>query len=165
MKLSKLYRSLKFKQYDSLKNALIVIKTVEKMQLICLKESFLKLMINSVYRNAMKNLRKIINVRLVNNAKDYKKYVSKPNFISQQKINKNFVAIHGIKPVLILDKLIYVGFSVLGLRKYFMYYFYYNYVRRKYNAKILFTETDSQFIKLKQIMVMKIFIKTSFCLI
>ena len=72
MKLSKLYGSLKFKQYDSLKNTLILIKTVEKMQLICLKESFLKLMINSVYRNAMKNLRKIINVRLVNNAKDYK---------------------------------------------------------------------------------------------
>ena len=46
-----------------------------------------------------------------------------------------------------------------------MYYFYYNYVKRKYNAKALFTDTDSQFIKLKQIMVMKIFIKTSFCLI
>ena len=83
MKLSKLYRSLKFKQHDSLKSKLILIKTVEKMQLIGLKESFLKLMINSVYRNAMKILRKIINVRLVNNAKDYKKYASKQNFISQ----------------------------------------------------------------------------------
>ena len=42
-------------------------------------------MINSVYRKAMKNLRKIINVRLVNNARNYKKYVSKPNLISQKK--------------------------------------------------------------------------------
>ena len=83
-------------------------------------------MINSVYRNAMKNLRKIINVRLVNNAKDYKKYVSKPNFISQKKINKNFVAIHEIKLVLSLDELIYVGFSVLELSNYFMYHFHYN---------------------------------------
>ena len=122
-------------------------------------------MINSVYRNAMKNLRKIINVRLVNNAKDYKKYVSKPNFISQKKFNKNFVAIHEIKLVLTLDKLIYVGFSVLELSKYFMYHFHYNYVKRKYNAKILFTDTDSQFMKLKQKMVMKIFIKISICLI
>ena len=119
-------------------------------------------MINSVYRNAMKNLRKIINVRLVNNAKDYKKYVSKPNFISQKKINKNFVAIHEIKLVLTLDKLIYVGFSVLGLRKYSMYYFYYNYVKRKYNAKIIFADIDSQFIKLKQIMVMKVNISDEF---
>ena len=34
-------------------------------------------MINSVYGETMENLRKIINVRLINNAKDYKKYVSK----------------------------------------------------------------------------------------
>ena len=33
----------------------------------------------------MENLRRIINDRLVNNAKDYKKYVSKPSFVSQKK--------------------------------------------------------------------------------
>ena len=38
-------------------------------------------MINSVYSKAMENLRKRINVRLVNNAKDYKKYVRKPSFV------------------------------------------------------------------------------------
>ena len=49
-------------------------------------------------------LKKKIIVRLVNNAKDYKKYVSKPSFISQKISNKNVVAIHEIKPVLALDK-------------------------------------------------------------
>ena len=52
----------------------------------------------------MENLRRIIDDRLVNNAKDYKKYVSKPSFVSQKKINKDLVAIHEIKPVLTLDK-------------------------------------------------------------
>ena len=33
----------------------------------------------------MKNLRKIINVRLVNNAKGYLRYINKPSFISQKK--------------------------------------------------------------------------------
>ena len=32
---------------------------------------FFELMINSVYEKAMENLQKIINVRLVNNAKDF----------------------------------------------------------------------------------------------
>ena len=32
----------------------------------------------------MENLRKRINFRLVNNAKDYKKYLSKPCFVSQK---------------------------------------------------------------------------------
>ena len=43
-------------------------------------------------------------VRLVNNAGDYKKYVSKPSFVCQQITSKIFVAIHEIKPVLALDK-------------------------------------------------------------
>ena len=45
---------------------------------------------NSVYGKRMGNLRKRINVRLVNNAKDYKKYVSKPSFVSQKAFSKNF---------------------------------------------------------------------------
>ena len=38
-------------------------------------------------------IRKRINVRLVNNTEDYKKYVSKPSFVSQKIFSKNFVAI------------------------------------------------------------------------
>ena len=72
-------------------------------------------MINSVYDKAMGNLRKRINVRLVNNAKDYKKYVSKPSFVSQKIFSKDLVSVHEIKSVLTLDKAIYVGFSVLDL--------------------------------------------------
>ena len=40
------------------------------------EKDFFKLMINSVYCKTMEKLRKRINVRLSNNAKDYKKYVS-----------------------------------------------------------------------------------------
>ena len=74
-------------------------------------------MINNVFGETMENLRKRINVRLANNAKDYKKYVSKPSFASQINFNKNLVAIHEIKPILTLDKPIYVGFSVLDFNK------------------------------------------------
>ena len=49
------------------------------------------------------------------NAGDYKKYVSKPSFVSQETFNKNFVTIHEIKPVLTLNKPIHVGFSIPGL--------------------------------------------------
>ena len=72
----------------------------------------------------MENLRKIINIRIVNNAKDYKKWVSRPSFISQKIFNKKFVVVHKIKPVLTLDELIYAGCSILNLRKYLMYEFH-----------------------------------------
>ena len=48
---------------------------------------------NSTLGRTMGNLRKIINVRLINNNGDYKKYVRKPSFVSQKIFNKNFVAI------------------------------------------------------------------------
>ena len=100
-------------------------------------------MINNVYGKIMQNLRKIINARLVNNAKNYKKYVSKPSFVSQKIFSGNFIAINEIKFVLTLAKPIYVEFSVLELSKYFMFDFHYNYIKRKYNAKLVFTGTDS----------------------
>ena len=48
-------------------------------------------MINCIYGKAKENLRKIINARLVNNAKDYRMYISKRNFVSQKICIRNFV--------------------------------------------------------------------------
>ena len=71
------------------------------------KKDFLKLMINSVYRKAMENVRKRINVRLGNNEKDFLKYTSRPTYITHKSFGKDYAAIHEIKPVLILNKPIY----------------------------------------------------------
>ena len=76
-----------------------------------------KLMINSIYGKTMENLRKRINVRLVNNKKDFLKYTSKPTYVTHELFDKNFAAIHEIKLVLMLNKPIYVGFTVLDLSK------------------------------------------------
>ena len=51
------------------------------MQSIVLKKIFFKLMNNSVFGKTMEHLRKRISVKLINNAKDYVKCVSKPSFI------------------------------------------------------------------------------------
>ena len=74
-------------------------------------------MINSVYVKTMKNLRKRINVRLVNNKKDFLKYTSRPTYITHKIFGEGYAAIYEIKPVLILNKPIYVGFTVVDLHK------------------------------------------------
>ena len=98
---------------------------------------------NSVFAKTMENLRKQMSVKLVNNANDYVKCIIKPSFVSQKIFSKNFVAIHEIKPVLILNKPIYVGYSILDLSKLLMYEFHYKYIKSKFDAKLLFTDTDS----------------------
>ena len=57
--------------------------------------------------------------------------------------DKDFAAIYEIKPVLILKKPIYVGFTVLALSKWKMYDFHYNFIKKNFDAKLLFTDTDS----------------------
>ena len=93
----------------------------------------------------MQNLRKRVKVRLVNNAKDYKKYISKPSFVSHKIFSKNFLAIHEIKLVVTLIKPIYVRFSILNLRKLLMYEFHCKDIGRKYDncSNLLFTDTDN----------------------
>ena len=86
-------------------------------------------MINSVYGKTMENLQKRINVRLVNNKTDFLKYTSRPTHITHKISGKNYAAIHETKPVLKLNKPIYVGFTVLELGKWLMYDFHYNFIK------------------------------------
>ena len=73
-------------------------------------------MINSIYGKT-ENLRKRINVRLVHNAKNFLKYTSWPTYVTHKLFDKDYAAIHEIKSVLVLNKPIYVGFTVLNLSK------------------------------------------------
>ena len=123
MKLTKMHRVLKLKQPDSMKKY-IDFNTKKR---ICatndFEKDFFKLMINSIYGKTMEKLRKRLNVRFVNNKKDFLKYTSKPTYVTHKLFNKNFATIHEIKPVLIVNKPIYAGFTVLDLSKWLMYDF------------------------------------------
>ena len=88
-----------------------------------------KLMINSVYGKTMENLRNRMNVRSVNNEKDFLKYTSRPTYIGYKTFGKDYAAIHEIKPVLILNKPICIGCTVLDLSKWKMYDFHYNFIK------------------------------------
>ena len=100
-------------------------------------------MINSVYEKTMENLQKKINARLINNAKDFLKYTSRPTYITHKFFCKNYATIHEIKPVLTLNKPIYVGFTVLELSKWLMYDFHNNFIKKNFNAELLSTDKDS----------------------
>ena len=106
-------------------------------------------MINSAFGKTMENLRKRMCVELINNAKDYVRCMSRPSFVLQKIFSNNFVAIHRIKPVLTLNKSIYIGFSTPELSKSLVYEFQYKCIKNKFDAKLLFTDTDSLVYEIK----------------
>ena len=117
MKLTKIHRALQFKQSDWMKRYIDFNTEKRKNAANDFEKDFLKLMINSVYGKTMENLRKRMNVRLVNTEKGFLKYTSRQTYITYQIFGKDYGAIHEIKPLLMLNKPIYVGFTVLDLNK------------------------------------------------
>ena len=139
MKLTKIHKVLKSKQCDWSK--IYIDFSFEK--------DFFKLMINSVYGKAMENLRKRINARLLNNEKYFLKYTSRPTHITHKIFDKDYAAIHEIKPVLTLKKPICVGFTVLELSRWLIYDFHYNFIKKIFDAELLFPDTDSLMYEIK----------------
>ena len=135
MKLTKVHTVLKFKQSDWMKKYIDFNTEKRKNAANDFEKDFFKLMINSVYGKTMENLRKRIHVRFVNNVKDFLEYTSKPTYVTHKLFDKDFAAIHEIKPVLMLNKPIYVGFTILDLSKWMMYDFHYNFIKNNFNAE------------------------------
>ena len=117
-------------QFDSMKKY-IDFNTEKRMNTAnSFEEDFFKLMINSAYGKTMENFQK-----------DFVKYTSRPTHISHKVFDKNYAAIHEIKPVLTLNKPIYVGLTVLELSKWLMFDFHYNFIKKHFDTELLFTDT------------------------
>ena len=144
LKLKKVHRVLKFNQSPWLKKY-IDLNTQKRMGAKnSFEKDFFKLMNNSVFGKTMENLRKRENIKLVTDKEKLLKLASKPSFISCKIFNEDLVAVHKIKPTLLLNRPAYVGMCILDLSKTLMYDFHYNYIKKKYpDARLLFTDTDS----------------------
>ena len=75
----RIHRVLKFRQSDWLKG-FILFNTEKRMNAANeFEKAIFKLIINSVYGNTMENVRKRVNVKVINNEKDYLRVVSRPS--------------------------------------------------------------------------------------
>ncbi|CAK1578622.1 unnamed protein product [Parnassius mnemosyne] len=119
------------------------------------KKDFFKKQNNSIFGKIIENKRKQVDVKLVNVWKDTsnktnklcgaEKYVSAPNFKNLIIISDSLVAIQLELTKVILDRPIYIAFSILDLAKSHLYHFHYSIMKRMYknSLQLCYTDTDS----------------------
>ena len=106
---------------------------------------------NSVFGKTIEDIRKRVDIKLVNDRGKAKKLTAKPNFKHLNIFCEELIAVHMKRTELKFDKPVYLGMYILDLSKIIMYEFHYNYIKPKYgdNAKLLFTDTDSLMYEIK----------------
>ena len=96
-----------------------------------------------VYGKIVQNVSKIRNIKLVT-TKTRKNYlVSKPNFHTTKFFSENLLAIEMRKTEKPINKPVYLGLSILELRKLVMRDFWYDYVKPKYSKKVKLCYMDT----------------------
>ncbi|XP_035231310.1 uncharacterized protein LOC118203166 isoform X1 [Stegodyphus dumicola] len=142
---TKIHRVLTFKQSPWLATYIEFNTRQRKLAKSSFGKDLFKLLNNSVFGKMMENLRKRTCIDLVHREKRAKKLVAAPTFHSFKIITDDLAAIERRKTSLVLNRPIYVGFSVLDLSKTLMYQFHYQYIKKTYasKARLLFTDTDS----------------------
>ena len=109
------------------------------------EKDFFKLLNISIFGKTVENIRNHQDVKLVHNAKQFKKLTAKPNFKSFNIFTEDLTAVHMAKQDILLNKPTYVCMTILDISKTFMYEFHYNHIKSTYGnrAALLMTDTDS----------------------
>lgn len=153
--LKKVHRVIKFKQSPFLKQYIDLNTELRQKAKSTFEQDFFKLLNNSIFGKTLEDTEKRINVHLVNQWADTRnktkkcytaeQLISRPNFHSCSVFTENFVAIQMKTESVILDKPIYIGFTVLEISKHYMYDFHYSIMKPFYcsNLKLCYTDTDS----------------------
>ena len=84
------------------------------------EKNFFKLMINSVLGKTMKNLRKHRGIKLVTTDEKRTKLISEPNYHTTKQFSEKLLAIEMKKTKVKMNKPVYVGMSILDIRKILM---------------------------------------------
>lgn len=143
--LKKIHKVLSFKQMPWLNEYVSFNNERRKLVKNEFDKTFFKLLNNSFYGKTCENVRKRISVKTALTQSECRKHMASPSLDYFNPVNDNLVVFKMRKTNLLLNKPLYVGFTVLELSKLHMYQTYYDYFKKYYEERceLLYTDTDS----------------------
>jgi hypothetical protein len=100
---------------------------------------------NASFGKSMEYVRNRRTIEIVSDPTKFKKLIAKPQTEQFLIINEDMVLVDRMKKEVLLNKPIYLGFTVLDVSKLLIFYYHYNVMIKRYgsNARLLFSDTDS----------------------
>ena len=86
---------------------------------------------NAIFRKTMENIRKHRDIKLVTTDKKINQLSSEPNYHLTKLFSENLMAMEIKKTKVKMNKLAYLGMSILSISKTLMYKFQYDYIKLK----------------------------------
>ena len=151
LKLKKIHRIIEFNQEAWLKPYIDMNTELRKVASNDFEKDFYKLMNNAVFGKTMENVRKHRDIKLVTTNKKRNKLVSEPNYHTINYISKDLSIIEMNKTRVKMNKLRYLGLSILDISKILMYQFWYDYMKPKHgnDVKLCYMDTGSFVMNIK----------------
>ena len=129
--LKKVHKVIDFNQEAWLKEYIDMNTELRKQAKNDFEKDF-KLMNNSVFGKTVENLRKQRDIKLVTTDRRRNQLVSEPNYHTAKWFSENLLVTEMKKFKVIMNKPVYLGFSILEVSKILMYEFWYDYIKPKY---------------------------------
>ena len=152
IKITKIHKILTFEEKPCLKDYIDLNTNLRKHSKNDLEKDLFKLMNNAIFGKSMENVLNRSNIKLINNdTEKLLKLIRQPNFQNAYKISNKSCLVES-KPIkTIFNKPIYLGACILETSKLYMYQFWYDHLKNKYNNKVelIYTDTDSFIIQVE----------------
>ena len=142
--LKQVHRVIQFSQKAWMKPYIDMNTKLRKEAKNEIEKDFFKLMNNAVFGKTMENIKEHRDIRLVTTDKKTR-LVSEPNYHTTKYFSEKLLAIKMKKTKVKMNKLVYLGMSVLDISKTLMYEFWYDYIKPKYGdrTRLQYMDADS----------------------
>ena len=102
------------------------------------EKGFFKLMNNAAFGKSIENVRKHKDIKRVTKEKRRNYLVPEPNYHTTKFFTEHLLAIEMNKIEILTNKSVHLGLSILELSKILVYKFWYDYVKPKHGANVLY---------------------------
>ena len=147
MKVTRVHKILSFEQSQWMKSYVDYNVEQRKNATNEFHSQLFKLSVNSLFGKTLQNPRRYRNIRIEKCAKSVEKLISRSIFAGLTVFEKDFLAVECTQSQIVMDKPLYVGFTVLDYSKAIMYSFYHVFLKKyfttDFKVRLLYTDTDS----------------------